>query len=221
MMHETKLAWLWLGPSRPRTRRAFHLLGGVALAAAATMASDAHASVAFAMTIDDVAKAASLVARVTPIEQSSAWEDGRIVTSTRLHVDRVVAGSGAGTEVRVRTLGGVVGDVGQLVEGEATFDPKAKSPSLVFLVPAPNGDKRGPDFAVSGRAQGQLAVEKAGSGERVRVMKTGALVRRITTERIPLAPPPASPMMTALEGRDADDVTNEAARAWERTHAAR
>jgi hypothetical protein len=200
MMRETKLAWFLL------------LLGG---GLAATTSADASVSVA--LSIDDVARASVLVARVVPIEQTSAWEDGRIVTSTRLRVERVVAGTdGVTSEVRVRTLGGIIDNVGQTVEGEARFAPNVAS--IVFLGHRDGDVAPSAPFIVAGRAQGQLVVSKdARNHEIVRVAGTGALVQR--PQRVPYALPNASQMITMLDGRDAADVTREAARAWERTHA--
>jgi hypothetical protein len=181
------------------------------LLAIATTAAPADASVSVALSIDDVAKASTIVVRATPIEQASAWENGRIVTTTRLRVERFIAGKASGSELSVRTLGGIVGDIGQRVEGEAVFSPK--TPSIVFLK-ATEGT-----FIVAGRAQGQLVVMKDARTAReiVRVRETGGLVPR--PQRIPYALPALSPPVTSFDGRDADDMTNEAARAWERTHA--
>ncbi len=56
------------------------------------------------------------------LEQRSQWEElggaRRIVTYTRLSIDRPVAGQPDG-EIWVRTLGGAVGDIGQQVSGDA------------------------------------------------------------------------------------------------------
>jgi len=195
MMRETKLASLLL----------------VAVGGALAMSSPADASVSVALSMDDVAKGSSAVVRATPLDQTSAWENGRIVTSTRLHVDKVVAGEApSSAEIHVRTLGGIVGDIGQIVEGEAQFNNAAKIPCLIFLLP--QGDRA--HFVVNGRAQGQLLFSKdvKTSKEIVRIVKAGALLPRRTQITTPVA---------ALDGRDADEVTNEAKSAWERTHASR
>jgi hypothetical protein len=183
------------------------------MSAALTLASPAEGSVDVALSLDDVARASSLVARVVPLEQSSTWEGGRIVTTTRLRVERVIAGEGATpAELYVRTLGGIVGQVGQSVEGEARF---AKGiPSIVFFA-RPNGESA---YAVAGRAQGQLVVARTEAGrEVVRVAAVGRLVPRAF--RVPLAAQSASALVTTLDGHDADEATRDAARAWERTHA--
>ena len=117
----------------PRLRATFVLPLALLCAGAATLFTvdegvvrgprEASASVAIAASLEDLARASTVIARVTPVERTSAWEDGRIVTTTRVRVDEVVAGSVAGStrELRVRTLGGRVDTIGQIVEGEASF----------------------------------------------------------------------------------------------------
>lgn len=199
------------------SKQVLSVLGFLALS---TVAVASDASVSVALTVDDVAKTSILVARVVPKAQASRWEDGRIVTTTRLRIERVLAGVGTdGTEVRVRTLGGVVGDVGQTVEGEPRFAMGA--PSIVFLTTAPrlrDDADRETTFAVAGRAQGQLVIAPDGAGrDLVRVVGTGALVPR--PQRIPLAPRATGPLVTTLDGRTAGDAAREVVLAWERTHA--
>jgi hypothetical protein len=112
----------------------------------------AHASVSIAALFNPLVAHAAAVAVVTPTEQRSLWEDGRILTYTRMRIDSSVAGSlASGGEAWVRTLGGIVGDVGQSVEGEAAFT--VGRPSLLFLEPSGTGS-----FAVTARAQGQFVV---------------------------------------------------------------
>lgn len=207
MMHARKIV---RSPSPPPLLVAIITVG---LTAWLASSSPVDASVSYALSLDDVAKGATLVVRATPIEQISAWEDGRIVTSTRLRVERVVAGAGAraGSVLSVRTLGGVVGAIGQSVEGEAQF--VAKTPSILFLT-----SKGAPEsaLAVQGRAQGQLviALDQDGKSERVHVRKTGTLIARR-----PAASASASPLMTWFDGHSVERATTEAARAWEQTHA--
>jgi hypothetical protein len=183
------------------------LLGTLALA------TPADASVSIALSIDDVARIASTILRATPVAQSSAWEGQRIVTTTRLKVDRTIAGASVDSEITVQTLGGAVDGIGQRVEGEAALSPNV--PSIVFLR---RTAAEGP-FLVAGRAQGQLVVTKDARSMReiVRVRGTGALVPR--PQRIPYTLPVASPLVTAFDGRDAEDAVLEVAHAWERTHA--
>jgi len=190
-----------------RTRKllpSFVVLTLAACAAMITTTTETQASVSVALSVDDVAKTSTIVARVTPRAQTSAWENGRIVTTTRVAVERVLGGSNVPTEIDVRTLGGTVGDVGQRVEGEAHF--KQGTPSIVFLTPRPSDGA----LFVNGRAQGQLVVQRMKDRDVVRVANTGELVVR---------PRVSGELMTSLDGRDAEDCARVVTRAWERTHA--
>jgi hypothetical protein len=175
----------------------------------------ANASVAIAVSLEDLARASSVIVKVTPLERSSAWENGRIVTVTRVRVDDVVAGAtpGAARELRVRTLGGRVGDIGQLVEGEAAFTPSESSVVFLTAVPGPATDSA---FVVAGRAQGQLLVRRDARGrEIVRVGAVGELVDRR------IRPPMRAPgrRITELDGSPLDALSIEVKRAWEVGHA--
>jgi len=78
-----------------------------------------------------------------------------------------VAGQLAGN-LRVRTLGGEVGNVAQIVEGPPTFTPG--QPSLVFVRPRLGQAGRAADgsFVVVEAGQGQFLVEaKDGQGRRL------------------------------------------------------
>jgi hypothetical protein len=61
---------------------------------------------------------------VTAVAKRSSWQtiagSKRIVTDTRLRVEELVSGADpSATEIVVRTLGGAVGSIGQIVDGEA------------------------------------------------------------------------------------------------------
>lgn len=115
--------------------------------------SDAGASVSIAVGFDMLVKDADVVAVITPVEHQAVWEDGRIYTYTRVKVDQGVAGDvGVGADGWVRTMGGVVGKIGQLVDGEPVF--VTGKPSLLFL----RKFKTGAVYEVSARAQGQYPV---------------------------------------------------------------
>lgn len=183
---------------------------------------EASASVAIAVSLEDLARASSVIARVTPVDYVSAWENGRIVTTTRLRVDEIVAGApgAAGTatdgarELRVRTLGGRVGDIGQRVEGEASF--AMSEPSVVFLVPFTGPAAEAASFVVTGRAQGQLLVRRDVQGQEVvRIGAVGELVER----RIHPPLRAAGRRMTELDGSSVQSLSIEAKRAWEVGHA--
>src|ERR1700679_2465625 len=86
-----------------------------AVAPTALATRDAHASVSIAVTWDSLVQASSFAAMVTPSSSTSVWEEGRIYTYTQAHVDRAIAGDAGGAEdVWVRTMGGIVGNLGQV-----------------------------------------------------------------------------------------------------------
>jgi hypothetical protein len=137
----------------PASARAWTAAGFVVLAVAtASAARDAGASVSTAVLFEDLVRDADAVATVTPLERFATWEDGRIVTYTRVRVDRAVAGS-VPPDPWIRTMGGVVGRIGQIVEGEASF--AAGQPTLVFLRQRPDS------LEVVARGQGQFALAAA------------------------------------------------------------
>jgi hypothetical protein len=186
------------------------------------LAGEAHASVSIAATYDGVLKESTAAVLATPLEQKSVWENGRIYTYTRVKIDRSAAGElGTGAEAWVRTMGGVVGKIGQLVDGEAVFT--VGKPSLVFLHPGPVGA-----FEVTARAQGQFPVS-VDDKKVTRLMKSGAV-----GVILPLASPKpiqrqgqlqpqssAPPVLVAdvVHGRPVDDVVRDVAAAWKRLHA--
>src|SRR5512135_1138716 len=111
----------------------------------------ARASVSFTVVLDALVQESNAACVVTPVEAKSVWESGRIYTYTRVRVERTFGGSVAvGSEVWVQTMGGSVGDIGQLVDGEAVLNPGKTS--LLFLKTAPTG------YVVTARGQGQFPV---------------------------------------------------------------
>lgn len=119
----------------------------------------AEAAVSIHATLEELVRASSLVVVATPTERHSAWEElaggRRIVTYTLLKVDRAVVGAPSG-EVWVRTLGGAVGKIGQVVSGEARLDLGA--PSLLFLASADGA------LVVTGMAQGHYRIVRDEGG---------------------------------------------------------
>lgn len=111
----------------------------------------AEASVSILLGLDELLTPSTYVIVGTAGEKKCRWEEiggsRRIVTYTLIQVDTAVVGS-PGASVWVRTLGGSVGDVGQLVSGEAQI--AAGSKSVLFL------QKRGSVHVVTGMAQGHF-----------------------------------------------------------------
>lgn len=177
------------------------LVYGLALPLVAA-AARAGASVSIAVGWDGLLEASEAAALVTPLESRCLWEEGRIYTYTRVRVDRVLAGEpGRGGEAWVRTMGGVVGRVGQIVEGEAVLAPER--PSLLFLHTAATDPAV---YEVTARGQGQFPFVSA--ARLVRSGASGVLVR-------PRAPDAAA---DRIDGRAVDDVAREVAGSWERAH---
>lgn len=173
---------------------------------------EAQASVAVCASLDDLARGSSAIARVTALDRESTWEDGRIVTYSRVRVDAVIAGAtpAGARELRIRTLGGRVGNIGQSVEGEPALLPAESS--IVFVKERATGGA----MIVLGRAQGQLLVRRDVHGrEVVRVGAVGELVDRRV--RPPLVA--AGKRVVDLDGVTVDAVSVEAKQAWEAGHA--
>lgn len=204
---------------RARALAVFFALASVAAAAALPITTEARASVSIAVTFDGLVRETSLSAVVTPIEQRAAWENGRIYTYTRVSVDRVVAGatSASGTppqtEAWVRTMGGIVGKIGQVVDGEAVLT--IGRPSLLFLHAGPPGT-----LEVTARGQGQfpIVVDDKKSTRVIRASNVGALLaaRPGSTTSTTIAPPLAADV---IHGRLLDDVARDVATAFKRLHA--
>jgi hypothetical protein len=207
----------------------------VAPVAALLVPSDAQASVSIAVAFDALVKDADSVGVVTPVEAKSVWEEGRIYTYTRVKVDQSVAGElGTGAEGWVRTMGGVVGKIGQLVDGEPVFT--TGKPSLLFL----RKFKQGGTWEVSARAQGQypvIADETTKARKVIRAASVGVLFppkpALAATEQpgavraqsidpsVPIAEVAKVRLANeALHDRALDDVTREVAASWKRLHPA-
>ena len=87
------------------------------------------------LTLEALTKTSDRVLVGTALDSSSHWETiggkRRIVTDTRVRVDSTVSGPSTDSEVVVRTHGGRVGSVGELLYGEAELVLHA--PCLLFL----------------------------------------------------------------------------------------
>jgi len=185
------------------------------LGADATFARDAKASVSVTALFGELVEKSNAVAVITPLEQTAGWEDGRIATYTRARVDRLVAGK-LGSEVWVRTIGGHVGRIAQIVEGEPAF--ALGMPSLVFLrshLDPITGQPAG-IFGVAEGAQGQFPIAGGEGRQRLTLARdVGALV----------PPHPASagndarPARDVLADRALGDAAGEIAAVWTLTHA--
>ncbi|MEO6419820.1 MAG: hypothetical protein ABIP39_10460, partial [Polyangiaceae bacterium] len=121
------------------------------------VAQDASASVSAAVVFEALVRDTTSVGVATPVEQHSVWEGSRIVTYTRVHMESAVAGElKTSSDTWVVTLGGVVGEIGQSVDGEAVLHLGV--PSLLFLRPDPSSAGV---HIVTARAQGQFPITLA------------------------------------------------------------
>ncbi len=118
-----------------------------------------QASVSLSVSTEQLATRADTIAVVRPMERISRWEGDRIVTYVRVVSNRTVAGAPLPAEgAWVKTLGGRVGDLAQVVEGEPSFQGEA--PRLAFLAKG-----AGKSMFVVARAQGIYALVEAKPNE--------------------------------------------------------
>ncbi|MDP9001502.1 MAG: hypothetical protein M3O46_15480 [Myxococcota bacterium] len=196
---------------RTLTRAVTLLLAAVCLAAAA-LAGNAQASVSIAITWDGLIRQSTASAVVTPIEANAVWENGRIYTYTRVRVDRTVAGDlPAGSDAWVRTMGGVVGKIGQIVEGEAVLTPGETS--LLFVRAAPIGT-----LEVTARGQGQFPVLASSANSPPRVVRSHAVGALVPPQLI-ASSPRLRLAADVLHGRTVDEVAVAIVADWEPMHA--
>jgi len=126
-----------------------------------------------------------------PADQSCQWETigghSRIVTYTRVLVERSIDGRPpASSELMVRTLGGTVGRIGQVVPGEALLRRGMRA--AVFVEDVSPGL-----FVVSGMAQGHYAIQPdeqgvprlLANGEHLLNIGAEAAVRRLHGRTVP------------------------------------
>ncbi len=122
----------------------------------------AWASRSVAVSLPYLVERSQRVALVTSQGGDSGWEviggRRRIVTYTRVRVDDLITGDNSDDELLVRTLGGRVGQIGQIVHGEARL--LRGQPCLVFLREPEHGL-----HLVTARAQGHFPVRPDARGE--------------------------------------------------------
>lgn len=175
------------------------------------LSAPARASVSITVTFDGLVGPSSSVAVVTPIEQHSVWENNRIYTYTQVHVDTKVAGAlNAGADAWVRTMGGIVGKIGQVVDGEAVLT--VGRPSLLFLHEGTAGS-----FEVTARAQGQFALV-LDNLKQLHVVKSSGVGYLMPPQPSGAGTP--SPLATdVIHGRPVSDAARDIAAVWSRLHA--
>lgn len=186
--------------------------------------SAARAAVSIQLSMDELIAASSYVVVATATERRSQWEEiggsRRIVTYTRLSIDRVVAGQPDG-EVWVRTLGGVVDDIGQYVSGDAQL--ALGTQAMLFLTQARTA------VVVAGMAQGHYPIVNdpgdPGDEARKAVGAPRALQRRLAASPDSgKVLPRRGPTISAREllvGATLESAIDTVSRAWKTHHAAR
>jgi hypothetical protein len=141
-------------------RQSLGLLG--CLIATCTWAKQSSATVARAVSLRGLVERSTRVTRATPLDSFARVEhlagSRHIVTYSRLRVDEPILGASTDSELLVRTLGGQVGDLGELVHGEASL--ALNEPCVVFLRQSAEGIDQ-----VTEMAQGHfpMAMDAAGA----------------------------------------------------------
>jgi hypothetical protein len=145
----------------------------------------ALAAVARALSIGELVKKSTSALVLTGVARRASWQviggSRRIVTETRARVEEVVTGADpSASEIVVHTLGGRIGTVGQIVEGEAELE--LGETSLTFLTSlAPLA------YSVTAMAQGHYPVVNDARGKILAtnrqlpalLKKTGSAVERL------------------------------------------
>lgn len=140
------------------TIRNFALLLG--LVSALTVSAPAEATIILPLSVEQLTTRADIVVRGRVLAEESDWgtKRRRIYTKVRVAVLAQLRGAKVPSEIEVRTLGGVVGDVGMNVSGVAKFAPEEEV--FLFLRTHP-GQKDGITFQVVGMAQGKYRIERS------------------------------------------------------------
>lgn len=119
------------------------------------------ASLARGASLSDLARRSRHALIGLALSTECRWEyvgaKKRIVTYTRVRVDEPLAGDTTDSEIWVRTLGGKVGKVGQIVHGEAMLLLGERS--LLFLATSKDGV-----LEVTEMAQGHFPIRPDASG---------------------------------------------------------
>ena len=206
----------------------------LAVVPAVVTTSDAQASVMIAVPFESLVQDADAVAVATPEGTKSVWEDGRIYTYTKMKIDQGVAGDTGNGETWVRTMGGVVGKIGQLVDGEPVFT--MGKPNMLFL----RRFKAGGTWEVSARAQGQFPVVQDDVSKARKVMRSSSLGVLLPPKKLPATYAAADGTVATqalnadgtvdvtkirfakdvLHDRALDDATKEVAATWKKLHPA-
>lgn len=161
-------------------RSVLGLLGGSA--ATALLPKSAQATLVIGLTLKQLVDRSAHIVVVSALDSRSFYTDigGRrfIVTETRVQVRDVLGRrSPSGPVLSVRTLGGKVGGMGELVLGQASFS--VSTPDVAFL-------KLGADGAhwFVGMAQGHYPLEGENSDQSLRHSPNLPEIRELSTSAV-------------------------------------
>ena len=164
-------------------------------------AAAALASLARAVTLRELVRASRRVVVGTALDYQCRWESvgrrKRIVTYTRVRIDESLGPAEADAEILVRTLGGQVAGVGQVVHGEAVL--LIGESAILFVGQEPDGAE-----SVVEMAQGHYPIRTAKDGVR-RVFPSPRL------SDLGSSPDAAT---TLLIGQRAEDALEIVRKAW-------
>ena len=102
-----------------------------------------------ALSLDELATQAQAVVQAQAVDRLSYWENGRILTRITLHIEEVWRNNSQEplpSELDLVTLGGVVGEIGQVAHGAVSFEPGERA--IIFLT------RRAQTYRALGMAQG-------------------------------------------------------------------
>ena len=156
---------------------------GVLLWSSGGVDSVAEASVLTKLTLSDMTGRAEqvMVGRVERVDSKFApGYDGLIITEVQIRCHRSIRGAKEGTLITVRHLGGAVGELGQKVFGEASYQVGEEVVLLAEL-------REGSLYSV-GMAQGKLHIDRSTGTPRVQVDLGGAeLLAPTGSDAVPTA----------------------------------
>lgn len=153
---------------------------------------NAHATLVRAVTLTELVHSSQHAVVATTLAATSRWETvgdrERIVTYTPVRVQYALDGTSPATELMVRTLGGRVGDIGQLVPGEAPM--RSGTTAALFLEPVATDV-----FGVTAMAQGHYPILSDDRG-----------ARRLRAHVLSIAKTPPDAAIVRLDGRTVGEV---------------
>jgi hypothetical protein len=142
-------------------RRAF--TGAAASLPTLLFPSFAQATLLRGLSLRDITLRSQHVLVLTPLDARTSFAriggQRMVVTETRARVEEVIRNETRESEIFVRTLGGIVDGVGQLVHGQAELH--VERPAVAFLTRA-----RDSSLWITGMAQGHYPLSQPGNSQR-------------------------------------------------------